>query len=694
MTAGGQTQTFALTGGLDLVTPPIQIHPGRVMAGMNYEPRAEGYRRIEGIERFDGRPKPSEATYWSIPFHFGNEVIPVGATVTGGTSGATGYVLLDSVVTSGDFGGGNAAGQLVLADVAGVFQDGEQMLVGGVSKALANGLAVERGADDTDKDKLWLKAAVARRRTLIQQVPGGGPVRGAWIFKGVSYAFRDDAAEAPTKARMYRATAAGWELVNLGYRLPFTAGQAAGIAPGDTITGSTSGATAVVSRFIIRSGDLAANNAAGLLVLSSVAGTFVGETVKVGGTVRATIAAAPTENILQPGGRYEFDNANFYGATYQGAMYGCNGVNAAFEFDGTSFAFISTGAPDERPIHVQQNAKHLFLAYRNGQLTGSQSGVPHGYDGSLGATSFGLGGDITGLQRQPGGTLAVFGRAFISILYGSTADDFVMKEFTDEAGAIEWTLQKVGAPTYMDHGGVRTLSTTQAFGDFKVGALTQLIQPLLDTKRAQGVVPVGALRVRTKGHYRLYFSDGTGFAIYIGAKIASTLPFDYGARVPFTLASCLDGNDEEVLLMGCADGFVYQLDKGTSMDGDPLNAFLRLHFNHSGSPNQNKRYQKITLQADAAPSATLYLTAAFSDGDPDMPSVEEQGFDVRGGGGFWNEAIWNQFYWSTRVKGEAQAHIDGLGNNISLTVGSSSDDEQPHTLYSCTLQFSLRGPRR
>jgi len=690
--AAPETRTVTFGGGLDLVTPASVIPPGRVIAGANYEVSAEGYRRMEGLERLDGRTKPSESSYSYMTFNHGNTALVAGQTVTGATSGATGVLLVDGALTSGTYGSGQAIGYLVLTAVTGTFASGENLQVGGVTKAASTSTANDRGAMNDTDDATWLAATVLRSRTAIQVVPGGGPVRGGWYFGGAVYAFRDDAAVTPTKCRMYKATASGWVLQSLGYSLPFTVGQAAGIVAGNTITGSISAATAVVSRVIITSGTFDANNAVGRLILSAVTGTFQAEDLKVAGSTRATIGAAPAANVIAPGGRYEFRTNNFYGATSQASMYAVNGVSPAFEWDGTIFTPILTGAADERPIHLACHKNHLWLAYRNGGLSGSQSGAPQGWDGTLGATAFGIGSDITGLMEELAGVLGIFTRNSIKHITGSIAADFALDPFTIDAGAVEWTLQTMGGPTYLDAGGVRNLTTSQAFGDFKVGTLTQLIQPLLDIKKKAGITPVASLRVREKAHYRLFFSDGTGISIYVGAKAPASLPFDYGTRVATCMSSCLDSNDQELLLMGCADGYLYQLDRGTSMDGDTLRAFLRPPFNHCGTPNQNKRFQNLSLQVAASPSAALFITAAFSDGDPDQPSVVEQSFNVRGGGGFWNEANWNNFYWSSKTIGKASAPIDGLGNNISPTFGTASSTEKPHTLSSMTLKFSMRGP--
>jgi hypothetical protein len=617
-------------------------------------------------------------------------------------------MLADAVVQSGSYGGSNAVGYVTIGAITGTFQVTENLQVGAVNKVRTTSLAVDRGAADDDLDAQYLATAVVNARNLIQPVPGAGPVRGVALCKkdGNVYAWRDDVSPSATKSRMYRATATGWQLVALGWSLKFTASGATAIVAGNTVTGGTSGATGLVSKVITDGNQAFIAALTGVLILSATTGTFqAGEDLKVGGVTLATTPGPATANIISPGGRFECINTNFYGATSQGALYAAYGTGPAFEFDGTIFVPILTGAATETPQHIAAHKNHLFLSYPNGGLTGSQSGLPLCWNGSFGATAFGMGDDITGLMPELAGVLAIFCKSSIQILSGSISSDFVLAPYTIDVGAKEWTLETMGAPIFMDQGGVRDLTTTQSFGNFNVGTKTQMVQPLLDAKKKAKITPVACLRVRDKTQYRLYFSDGTGITIYLGAfkvsisgsiTIPSILPFDYGARIPRCMFSSVgpnDGQDEaEILLMGCDDGYVYQIDKGTSLDGDNINGFLRPAFNNCGSPGYNKRTHRMSVTVSGAKKATLFITGSFSDGDPDQPAIDEQSFSVIGGGGFWDEALWNQFLWSSRVNGKATADIDGIGNNFSPTIGTSANDEEPHVLSTYTLTYSLKGP--
>ena len=97
-----------------------------VLGAINYELDVrDGYRRIDGYERFDGQNSPSDASYWILYFDAGDIAEPeVGGTVEGATSGAKGEIGL-VVEESGTWAGGDAAGYLVIFQISGTFQDNE-----------------------------------------------------------------------------------------------------------------------------------------------------------------------------------------------------------------------------------------------------------------------------------------------------------------------------------------------------------------------------------------------------------------------------------------------------------------------------------------------------------------------------------------------------------------------------------------
>lgn len=672
-----QPATFTVGGGLDQASPAIAISGGRVRAGMNYEPIAEGYGSVDGYERFDGRALPSSTLFWVLPFSFGSSAIVAGNVITGQTSGATATVLIDPVDPTGSWANGTAGGSLVLVNLSGQFAIGENIRVGGTLKAVATSAAVVRGADTVEREDAWLEEAQTWRRMQIDKVPGEGPVRGVIELKGEIYAIRN--VIGGVFAKIWKATPAGWsEITNTGRRLNFTAGLVE-IEPGQTITGATSGAQAVVERVQRKTGDWG-SSAAGYLVLSGQVGNFVSEAIKVGTTSVASVAANSTVNNLPAGGRYRSIVHNFYGSANFVRAYAVNGVGTAFEFDGNIICPIETETPDDRPTHIAEIANHLVLGFIGGSVQISSDEDPVNFNGELGAAEFGLGTDITDMQQAAETALVVFGQQKIGILTGTDVDTFNFETLTESAGAEPFTAQKMGQTIYMDRRGLRSLQATNAYGNFRAGTMTELIEPLLRAKQRAGARPVASVVSRSKGHYRLFWSDGTGISVYTGRKYPEVLPFELGDMRVFCAMVCELPDYSEGIFVGAEDGYVYRLDSGTSHDGEAIRGFLMFPFNHLGSPIVSKRFHAVGIELEASPRTNIGILCQFDYADGEQPydggldffveGSNGNDFVVSGGGGIWDASTWDSFFWSAPFEGEASTHIDGIGRNISLLLAS------------------------
>lgn len=689
---------FVSGGGLDLITPPLQIKPGRLTAGSNYECGPRGYTRCGGYERFDGRLKPSEANYWVLGFNTGTAAIVTGNTVTGLASGATGLVILDAIVDSGSYGGGNAVGRLIITETTGTFVLNEQLQVAAVTKSHATGPAVSHGATNDTDEMTWEALAIERRRALIAALPGEGPTRGLNLYKGILYGLRNNVGS--TACLLYKESAAGWVLQNLGREVAFTSGGVYQIAEGDVITGATSGATATIGRILLTSGTWAGGTAAGrLIITANQTGVFVAENLNVGANLNvATIAGNSTAHALLPNGRFAFTNHNFFGAATTIRMYGVDGANRAWEWDGATMVPIITGIVDDTPDYIAVHKQHLMLGFKEGSVQTTDIGTPYSVTALGGAVEIAVGYELTGLIEDLAGLLGVFCKDAVLVLYGSAASDWDLRSLAEDAGAFAWTMQMLSSPIYMDDRGVRSLSTTQNYANFVFGTYSEFIQPLFDTKKAAGVTPVASMRCRAKAQYLLFFSDNTGVSIYLGKQSANIVTgvqpspqclfFDLGRVVSVCVAG-LFADGSEGMFFGSDNGMVYQRDKGNSYDGAAVDAYIRYPFTNCQSPQWEKRFHKATLEVDAPANANISMSADFSYGAADNP-VATQSFSVSGGGGFWSEMFWSQFYWSSPVSGTAEAYFDGLGETISVVVASKVTYEPPHTISGMRLHHSRR----
>jgi hypothetical protein len=285
----------------------------------------------------------------------------------------------------------------------------------------------------------------------------------------------------------------------------------------------------------------------------------------------------------------------------------------------------------------------------------------------------------------------------ISNLYGTSAADFQLVSLSDESGALAHTAQRIGSPIYMDTIGVRSLTTSQAFGDFNIGTISEKVRPLLQDYSRAAIAPVASFVVRNKNHYRVIFANQAGLCFSFGKKVPECLPFNWGRDV--TCIGSFEMTTGERVFFGDDDGWVYEAEKGYSFDGDPIDFTLRLPFNHQGAPQTLKRWHKIMAECQAIPQAHISVSADFDYGDPFEAGVTPQDvlaqdFTVTGGGGIWDISNWNQFAWSSATEGLMEAWLDGVGRNMSLLIAGSTADEPPHLLQGLTLFFTVRGLQR
>jgi len=673
-----QYSYYAMVGGLDLMTPSIELDPGRCFDAQNYEPQAVGgYRRINGYERYDGRTSPTSARYWVLPA-VSTGTLTVGATLTGLGSGATGIVL------------GTYSAGIVLGRVSAAFDANEALQISGLTVATSTAASTESGASSSEDDADFRLLAANDRRADILAVPGSGPVRGVWVYKDEVYAFRDDAMA--TAGLMYKSTSSGWSQITFGNEIQFTnaVGQ---INDGDTVIGLTSGASATVTRAMLRSGTWTVSGAGTLVLGAITGGPFQNaESLRVGGVTKATSSSISSAITRLPGGRVEAVNDNFTGSLDTKRMYGCDGVNLAFEFDGTNYVPIRTGMASDTPKHITVHRNHLFLAFR-GSVQYSGIGAPYAWTLLTGANEIGMGDEITGMVPQAGNSsgasLAIFTTGKTSILYGSSSADFNLVPSVYELGYSAYTIQPVGNNTYgLTSRGIQSLITTLNYGDFNYAAISFLVQTLLDTKQG---LECASTTLMAKNQFRLFFNDNTGLIVGLtGEKVTGILPINYGRLVTCICTAKLT-TGAEVTYFGSDDGFVYRDGIGTSFDGDPIEAWIRPAFNNLQSPVVRKQFRRAAFEVKCDGFARVNISYDIGYGTPlTEPSATQQDQNIFGAGGYWDQFTWDQFTWDTPVVSSSSVSIDGTETNISFLFYSNRAQDDSHTVQGVNLLYTPR----
>ena len=671
--ANHDTDVFPLGGGLNQVTPRFSVPPGMARTAQNFECAVDGgYAMSQGYERFDGRSRPSDALHWQVSAGIIG-AFSVGDTLTGATSAATGKIIAST------------ASSFILTRVAGTFQVGENLNVGGPTIAVATSSQVVDGADSPELAAQYKNLAADDYRADIQKVPGSGAVRGVAFYNGTVYAFRDNVGA--TACDMYRSTTGGWVQVTLPKEISFTAGSG-NLADGQILT--QGGTTATIQRVVIQSGTLGAGTAAGRLIITSVAsGPFAAGAATTSGAA-LTLSGAESDITLLPGGRYVFDIGSVGGGAAGKRLYGVDGVNRGFEFDGTVFVPIVTGMSPDTPKYVRVHQNHLFYAFGS-SLQHSGITTPYIWTAVSGAAELAMPDSITGLVVLPGSNdaaaMAVFSRNRISVLYGTGSTSWNLVTYQGEAGCFDYCAQHIGLTLFLDDIGITMLQASQAYGNFDHSAISNRIKPFITEKKTRSV---DSVVVRDKNQYRLFFSDRS--ALYVtmkGNKLIGMMPQVYAHNV-----SCACGGEDtdgsEKMFFGTSDGYVMQMDRGTSHDGDPIEYLMDLHFAPSKSLRQLKRYRKAVLDTSGVGYSKMGVAFSLSWMNENVPQVSTRNVERALDGQDWDSGYWDQGYWDGTPLGPTEIDIEGSGENIAASFYMRSDYLNPMNFSSLLLHFSRR----
>lgn len=670
-----QYDLIRLGGGLDQVTPTLTLPSGFARKAANFECSINGgYTRIAGYERFDGRTSPSAALYNLLDCAL-TGAVAVGDTVTGQTSAATGKVIAVS--------GSN----VVITRQTGTFLAGEGITV---SATPVGSITTLLGVSaDGYTDAVYRNLAADEYRSSIQAVPGAGSVLGVAIYKGKVYAWRNHTDN--LSARMYEGTSSGWTQVALGYELKFNGGNNPVLVDGATIVGNTSSATGVIKRVVVQAGSFSGNDAEGRLIFASVTGTFhAGEQLKVSGTHVADAVAAQSAITLAPGGRYETVLGNFGGGDANYKLYGCDGKNRAFEFDGTVFVPIVTGMPTDTPNHIAVHKQHLFLSFGS-SLQFSSLGFPYQWDPVLGAGEIAMNASITNLIVLPGdqssGALGVYTKRDTSVLYGTSEANFALSTFNTGTGGMPYTAQNLDQAYVLDDRGVIALGTTLNFGNFLPSALTMNLRPYLESRISSATA--SSLN-RVKSQYRVFFGDGTGIYMTIAnGKLLGSMPVEFLDPVLCSVEG-EDANGNAVSFFGSDNGFVYQLDAGTSFDGDPISASFNLVYNSIKSPRILKRFRRASVEMSGDYYAQIQFGYDLGYRRLEIPQALDASYDADLRSSYWDSMIWDNFVFDGADVTPSEIEVAGTAENISVRISSSSDLLQPFTVNTIILHFTMR----
>ena len=678
-----KTHTVNLVGGWDQITPTLSLPGGYLRDVINFECSTRGgYTRVKGYERSDGQASPSDATYTIVQIDAFTNTPSSGDTLTGADSGATGEV----VATGSNY--------IIVTKLLLAFTDGEVVAVGATTIGTVEATTV---AISTLLDAQYKNLAADAYRADILVVPGSGPVRGvaAVDFGGtdVVYAFRDNSGG--TAVELFKSSASGWVQIAHFWEVNFTAGGAGTPAEGDTLTETTGGETATIKRIVLESGSWAGSDATGRFIITEPSPSNFEGGAGTAGSVAVTISGAATEITFATGGKFEFVFTNFAGQLATKRLYGADGVNRCFEFDGTVLTPIDTGLAVDTPKHIAAHHNHLFVSVASSFFF-SAPGLPYDWVAGAGlAGEVAVGDTVTGLLRQPGkqdtAAMAVFARDTFSIMYGTGQASWSLVYHAGGTGALDYTVVNMGESYWFDDRGLFMLNSAYFFGNFDQATLTNSIQPFIDAQRSKTAY---CSLSRTKSQYRLFFTDGSAmYTTIVNGKLIGSTQIIFSDAVFCAFNGELANGDEVNYVGAASSGHVYQLEKGTSFDGEPINASLTTNWINMKSPRTLKHFRRGSFEIQGESFAAFNFAYVLGYGSSSVAQPDLTAVDLATDPSSipaWDVFTWDQFTWDGGVLVPTDVDVLGTAENIEVSLNSTTDYIDSYTVNSLILHYTPR----
>ena len=376
-----------------------------------------------------------------------------------------------------------------------------------------------------------------------------------------------------------------------------------------------------------------------------------------------------------------------------GNLYGTDGINPAFEFNGTQLKQINSTYTPDVPMHIEANGNRLALGFRAGEVAMSELGNPHSYDPVYGAGSIGITDFLTGMMAGPDGVMYIFAKDKTYLLYGMGGPlaQAELKKHSKDVGANPFSMQMLGGHAlFFDTWGLTELEVSDQFGDVVTSSLTKNIQNIL-----LGQQVISSVVLKQKAQYRMYLPSDQGATVATTCLMATLIRGeDIGfthSVYPFRIATAVSGEigTSEISLAGTIDGEVFQMDVGTSFDGAAYTSYVTLPFNYLGSPHRVKKIRKVMLNIDAQDYVSILGSADFGYGKSGHPKDTLTDI-VEPSGALWGAGIWGDFYWGGGNTDYIEQYINGHGDNISMTISSTSALDKPHTLKDITFIYQYQ----
>ena len=332
------------------------------------------------------------------------------------------------------------------------------------------------------------------------------------------------------------------------------------------------------------------------------------------------------ETGLNASGRYMGERFNYENTE---KLILVNGADNPRVISGNTVSTITASGVPTDAQHVASFRSHMFYAGMSSNPQEIVFSAPFNEDdfqASNGAGSIKVDDNITGLKVFRD-NLFIFCQDRIFKLTGSGLASFAIENISRHIGCLDgFSIQEIGGDlTFLGPDGIRTVQGTARIGDIELGSISKPIQ-----RRFEDIIldRISSVVIREKSQYRL-FTPATGGVEKAAKGIIGVIKANPQGGIGWEWAdlkgikpSCCDSyyiSNDEVVVHGGYDGYVYQQESGNTFAGTNIRASYRSPDLTLGDAGIRKNMQRINVNYDSEGEVDLMLGVKFDFENSDIP---------------------------------------------------------------------------
>tara|TARA_B100001939_G_C16941351_1_gene618422 strand:+ start:1316 stop:3100 length:1785 start_codon:yes stop_codon:yes gene_type:complete len=494
------------------------------------------------------------------------------------------------------------------------------------------------------------------------------------------------------------------------YDVTLASGEGSGFTVGETVTGvvSSGDSTAVAATgtvisktadaIVVDFGKLPDNIFATGNVLtggdSSATGT-VQSTPTVKGWQAVTTAGSPTMTGVT---QVRFESFNWSAPKF--ALV--DGVNPAAVYDGTTYTQITHAQAPTDPTLVAAFNNHLFLAGDPAEPYNIYFSAPIAetdFDPANGAGVINVGFKVVQIKAFRD-QLFIFGTNNIKRLVGDNQANFVLQNVTNNLGCIapDSVVEFNGEIIFLAPDGLRPVSGTDRIGDIELATLSKQVQSIFEDYVAnEDLVTIRTIVVKKKSQFRLFFADQNSLGLIAGIRRSGQggVGFEFGQLVGIEV-NCGDSGyigDEEFVIHGDSNGFVYRQEDGNNFNGDDIFSLYQTPYVYMEDPEVRKTIHSVNTYLRAEGVLTVVMALEYDYGDTDVTNPTDFSFTTVGAAAYYDKALYDAAeIYDGNPSPIRSTNVSGSGKSVSIKYVTNSD-QPSHTIQAYSITYGV-GDRR